>query len=181
MQRVKPRPIAPLYVLGSIALIACGGDDDAHAAGTTSFGKDVTCGVAFELSGALELVATPSRSKPACATQTSFESGIDADFIFIEDELSSVELIVEDVLEGETGAGFPAQLELVHEDGREWRAKSCLAEIIEHEPIGPGELGWERYRVGGTATCDPATSVPSGSGADVIVDTFTFVVTLSWG
>jgi len=145
------------------------------------FSTDTTCGAAIMTGGALMLSVPPSRSSTACASQTSFDSGIDVGFLFVGGELSHVDLEVDDVLEGETGGAFPARLRIFHDDGREWRGEQCTAEIVEHEHVGPGELGWERYRVTGGVVCEGATRSPADSGAAVELQSFSFVVTLSWG
>jgi hypothetical protein len=146
-----------------------------------TFSQDTTCGAAITLGGALVLRVAPSNSSTACASQTSLGSGIATGFLFVESELSRVELEVDDVLEGETGSAFPARLRIVHDDGREWLGERCTAELAEHEHVGPGELGWELYRVVGSVACDGAASIRDGSAPALQVQSFDFVVTLSWG
>jgi hypothetical protein len=164
--------------------VACS-DGSGSGGEATVFSADTTCGAALALDGALTSSLPPSRSSTACSSQTSFDSGIDVGFAFVESELSHVDLAVDDVLEGETGSGFPARLEIVHDDGRAWRGQDCTAEIGEHAHVGPGELGWERYRLTGSVACESAASVGVGDGGasdDALeVESFTFVVTLSWG
>jgi hypothetical protein len=162
------------------ALIGCG-NSSGNGSSATTFAQDTTCGAAMTLAGAIELRVPPSRTSTACGTQTSFESGIDTGFLFVEGELSHVDLEVDDVREGETGGQFPARLRIVHDDGREWRSEQCMAEIAEHVHVGPAELGWERYRLAGSVACDDATSVPAGSGPALEVQSFDFVVTVPWG
>jgi len=135
----------------------------------------------MSLGGALSLRLAPSRTSTACASQTSFDSGIDTGFLFVEGDLDHVDVEVGDVLEGQTGEKFGARLHIVHDDGREWLGAGCTAVISEHEDVGAGELGWERYRVVGSVTCDGAASIPEGSGPALEVQSFDFVVTVSWG
>jgi hypothetical protein len=175
--------LAIAWLAGSVAC----SDGSGGGGQPTVFSADTTCGAALALDGALTSSVPPSRSSTACSSQTSFDSGIDVGFAFVESELSRVELAVDDVLEGETGSGFPARLEIVHDDGREWRGQGCTAEISEHAHVGPGELGWERYRLRGSVACERAASVSAGGGdagasEDALeLESFTFVVTLSWG
>jgi len=180
VQRFDSYRLVPCWgFVVAAALFGCG--DDAADDGATGFSDDTTCGATLALSGALELRVPPSRTNVACATQTSFDSGIDAGFLFVDSELSHADLEVDDVLEGETGTAFAARLTIVHEDGREWSAQSCTAEIIEHEHVGPGDLGWERYRVVGSVSCEAAPSDPPGTAPEVDVESFLFVATISWG
>jgi hypothetical protein len=69
----------------------------------------------------------------------------------------------------------------VHDDGREWRGEGCSAEIVEHEHTGPGELGWEHYRVAGNVACDTASSESDRAAPALELESFTFVVTIPWG
>lgn len=58
----------------------------------------------------------------------------------------------------------------------------CEAEISEHAHVGAAELGWERYRVVGELSCEPAGSdAGSGKGAALEIEAFHFVATISWG
>ena len=166
-------------------LIGCGGGDDddggASADGSGGFSRDTTCGVALALGGALDLTVAPSRSAAACATQTSFDTGIDAGFVFAEGALDHVELVIDDVHEGETGASFPAHVTIVHDDGREWSAQDCSAAISQHEHVGPGELGWERYRVVGSVACEAPLPEEDGAKPALELESLRFVATISWG
>jgi hypothetical protein len=169
-----------------LASAAACSDGEGSGGPLVAFPADATCGAALALDGALVLTIPPSRSSTACSSQTSFDSGIDVGFAFVDSELSRVDLAVDDVREGETGSGFPARLEIVHDDEREWRGQACTAEIAEHEHVGPGELGWERYRLNGSVACESAASVGddagvTGSSEALELKSFTFVVSLSWG
>ena len=162
------------------ALLACS-DSSGDEVPPTAFSADTTCGAAIALDGALTLRVPPSRSSTACASQTSFDSGVDTGFLFVDGELSHVDLEVDDVHEGEIGSGFPAHLTIVHDDEREWRGEGCTAEIAEHEHVGPGELGWERYRLTGSVACEGAASIPAGAAPALELESFAFVVSISWG
>jgi hypothetical protein len=170
-------------------LCGCGGDSDADADGDgdggmgsdapVAFPDGTTCGAALEVSGAVDLRIPPSNDSTACATSVSVDSDFTAGFLFVASELSHADIEVDDVTEGETGTSFTARLEITHDDGREWVGESCVADVDEHEYLGPGELGWRGYRVRGSIECEAMTS-RDGSAAELEVHSFAFLATIHW-
>jgi hypothetical protein len=176
-------------VVLAVLFAACGGGSDdgsddggtgAGAAAAGAFPEDATCGAALQVNGALDLRIPASNTSTACATGVSFDSGFSAGFLFVDSVLSHADLVVDDVMAGETGPSFPAALTLAHDDGREWAGENCTAEIDRHEYHGPGELGWTRYRVAGRIACDRAATDPNGSAAELDLQWFSFVATIHW-
>jgi len=153
--------------------------DDSGADGR--FPQGTTCGAALDVRGGLELRIAPSDTSTACVTAVSFGSGFMASFLFVDSNLSHVEVEVEDVIEGETGENFPAQLGIVHDDGREWIGANCVADIAEHEYVAPAELGWKSYRVSGSIECTTAATVAESALEDLDLRSFAFVATIHWG
>lgn len=88
--------------------------------------------------------------------------------------------------EGQTGAGFPTEIEVTREDDRRYSTSAigCSSTITEHEleRTQMTSLGEERdYRLVGTATCtEPALPEDGGSGQVSIADV-AFVFTAIWG
>jgi hypothetical protein len=160
-------------------LCSCGDSSDG---GSTSgaFSKSTTCGAAIATSGAVALQVAPSDSSTACTSQTSSDSGMDAGFVFVDSKLAHVDLEIDDVLEGQTGRGFPARLTIVHDDDRKWVGEKCIADVVEHADVGAAELGRERYRVRGSVVCESVTSVPASSGPALELESFEFVVSIAW-
>jgi hypothetical protein len=169
------------------ALYACGGGSGGDSDGDGGMGRDAplvfpddaTYGAALELSGAIDLRIPPSNTSTACATSVSLDSDFTAGFLFVDSALSHADVEVGEVTEGETGTSFPARLDITHDDGREWVGENCVADVDEHEYLGPAELGWKSYRVSGSIECEAMIS--RDGSAELEVHAFAFVATLHWG
>ena len=161
-----------------LLVTACGDDAGGESGG---FPQGTTCGAALEVNGGLDLSISPSRTSTGCVSSVSHDSGFAVGFLFVDSELASARVEIENVTEGETGEDFPAQLSFVHDDDREWSVANCVAEVTEHEYVAPNELGWKRYRVSGSVECTSASSVDERATEALDVRSFAFIATISWG
>jgi hypothetical protein len=160
-----------------LTLTGCGGGDDGGESGAAGFAPGTTCGMSLAVSGAVDATIAQD-SAIACVTQLSSGAGIDAGFLTIGGEtIQHVDLVVDDVEKDATGAGFPAELEIVLADQRRWTASSCTADVLAHGFDHSDEL-FDHHRIAGTLTCTaPATSA---AGPALTVESFAFVCTVPW-
>ncbi len=174
------------WLLLAIATVSCGSDDQhrADAAGGADDGSNATglgtCGLRTKVSGGTDIDFT-GKDDAACATQHSFDTGLDGIFIGTETK-GTLELLVDDVTEGEVGE-FPARVVVTSTARENWQGAGCTATLSEHrllrtEASTIGEL--RHYQVSGEGTCaDPLESVPAG-GAPVTVGPFAFRAEFTW-
>lgn len=166
--------------LASCVLFACGGDDDGDGGE-----PEPTCAIGATLTGDVERRISVDEESTACLVSQSFDSGIFASFA---PDLSGLSLAIDiaNVTEGQTGSGFPTEIEVTSEDDRRYSTSpsGCTSTITEHslQDSQMSELGEERnYRLVGTATCtEPALPDDGGSGQVSITDV-AFVFTAFWG
>lgn len=150
----------------------------AAGCGEASFEAGATCGIAIEVSGALE-TSVGARHATACATTLSFDTDFTAIFIPIGHELESIDLRVDEVARGETGPSFPAVLSVTAADDRRWSASLCNAAIERHDYDEPAEFGGDHYRVRGSVACD-APAVAGDGAPPLTIDALEFIVTITW-
>lgn len=145
--------------------------------GEPGFEPGTTCGIAVDVSGAME-TSVGARHATACATTLSFETDFTAIFIPLGHELEAIELRVEEVARGETGAAFPTVVDVRAADERRWTTTACTAAIDRHDYDEPAEFGGDHYRVQGAVTCDePAVN---DGAPPVAIDALEFIVTITW-
>jgi len=169
--------------------VSCGSGDEhgsAGAAGESGVGGNAsstglgTCGLRTNVSGGTDIGFT-GRDDAACTTLHSFDAGLDVIFSGT-DAKGSLELIVDDVLEGETG-DYPARIVVTSTARENWQGEGCTATLSEHrllrtEASTLGEL--RHYQVSGEGSCTAALeSVPAGSPS-VTVGPFAFRAELTW-
>ena len=162
------------------ALSACGGDGDGDGGES-----EASCAIGARLTGDVEESFSADDDSAACLVSHSFDSGLFASFA---PDFSgfSMSLDIANVTEGQTGSGFPTQVGVIREDGRQYStsASGCSATISEHELESTvmSEIGEERlYHLVGTATCaEPALPGDGGSGQITIADV-AYVFTAIWG
>lgn len=136
-----------------------------------------TCSLAVALTGDVSATLT-SGASVGCVIQHSLDAGIDVAYVPIDEgELKSVDLVIDEITKGQTGAGFPASVRVRREDGSVYATAACTVDVEEHESRGPVELG-EAFRVAGKGSCAaPAMAEDSGT---VSVAPFEFVVQVTW-
>lgn len=181
------------FVLVSLGSSACSGAEgtgaEAGAAGgsggesngSTSPPALGACAVQAEVTGGTTITFT-GKNDAACATLTSSERGLDMIFIG-ENAKGTLEVIVDDVAEGETLADYPAKVVVTSTAKEHWQGAGCVASLSEHRLVktDASELGELRhYQVSGAGTCrEPLDSVPTGNAA-VTLDAFAFRAEVTW-
>jgi len=122
------------------------------------------------------------KNDAACATQHSFDTGLDGVFVGTNAK-GTLELVVDDVTEGETGSDYPTRITVTSPAKERWQGTGCLASITEHRLVKTeaSEIGELRhYQVGGEGSCSkPLESVPAGSDA-VTLGPFAFRAEFTW-
>lgn len=176
-------------LLLAVATVSCGSDDQqrsAGAAGENGVGGNVslaalgTCGLRTSVSGGTDIDFS-GKDDAACTTLHSFDDGLDMIFSG-SGAKGSLELIVDGVLEGETGE-YPARVVVTSTARENWQGEGCTATLSEHrllrtEAAALGEL--RHYQVSGEGSCTtPLESVPAG-GTSVTVGPFAFRAELTW-
>jgi hypothetical protein len=163
--------------LAAVFLGACGGGDDGTSE-SGGFPADTTCGMSIALSGAWN-ETIPKSSSIACATNLSSDAGIDAGFLPTAGETTHyVGLAIDDVKKDETGAGFPAELQITHTDQRKWTASGCTATVTAHALAGSDGL-FDLHRIAGSVGCETAAT-SDGGDAPLTVESFAFVCSVPW-
>jgi hypothetical protein len=166
-----------LLVVACVTLPAC---DDGSAAGEgpTTLG---TCGIRAEVSGAASIRFT-GVDDAACATQHSFDTGLDVLFIGTNSK-GTIELAVDDVAEGETGSDYPTRVVVTSMTNERWGSNGCLASISEHRllELESSEIGELRHhRVSGEGRCAASLEAESAGADGVTLGPFTFRAEFTW-
>ena len=139
------------------------------------------CGLRSEISGGTTIRFT-GQNDVSCTTLHSSGTGLDAVFTGI-DAKGSLELVIDDVTEGQTGADFPTRITVTSTKRENWQGKACLSSISEHhllstEASAIGEL--RHYQVTGAGTCTTELdSFPAG-GETTTVGPFAFRAKFTW-
>ena len=154
-----------LYAL----IVGCEDEDDAES----------TCAIAVDLAGDITAKLT-NDSSVACLTPFAFDEGFEVGYAPTADgDLDSLELVVDTVTRGQTGAGFTATVRINHQDNSRYAAAGCTVEIETHESRGPVEFG-ESFRITGKGEC-PAPATRSDGPGEVTIAPFSFVAVVTWG
>jgi hypothetical protein len=169
---------AILPALLCLTLAACGDDGgDGAPADSASLG---TCGVRADVTGGT-IIHFTGKDDAACATQHSFDSGLDVSFLGTSAK-GTLELSIEDVVEGETGDDYPTRVIVRSPANESWQGAACLVSISEHRlrDVEASEIGELRhYQVSGEGTCaDPLASVAAAT--PVTLGPFTFRAQFTW-
>ena len=155
---------------------ACGqGNDSANSAsgGTCSLRADVAGGTAMQFTG---------QNDVACATQHSFDTGLDASFIGTDGK-GTLELSIDYVTEGETGSDYPTRIVVTNMAGHRWQSSGCVASVSEHRlvQVSDSEIGELRqYQTGGEGSCTTPLESVLGDADAVTLDPFAFRAQFTW-
>jgi hypothetical protein len=164
-----------------VSVSACGGSDDGNADGGNGSSSLGICGIKADVAGGTAIEFT-GNDDAACATPHSFDSGLDAIFIGTNAK-GTLELVVDDVTEGETGSDYPTRITITSTAKEHWQGAGCLTSLSEHrlvrtEASALGEL--RHYQVSGEGSCrTPLDSVPAGGDA-VNIGPFAFRAEFTW-
>jgi hypothetical protein len=163
----------------AIFLFGCGGDDE----GGGDAASDTACAMGITVSGDFE-GSLDMNDDQACIVSFSIDSGIDAGFATLSAGFSP-RIGIGDVMEGQTGAGFPTEIALTIDDGPSYSTSQtgCSATITEHELLRTrtDELGEERdYHVVGTATCTEPALREDGMAGQITLSNVTFEIPAIW-
>ena len=159
-----------------------GNDDGGGGEGNEPSGSSLgTCGLRSEVSGGTTIHFT-GQDDVSCTTLHSSGTGLDAIFSGL-DAKGSLELIVDDVTEGQTGSDFPTRVVVTSTARDKWQGTECSASLSEHhllstEASAIGEL--RHYQVTGVGTCSTdLDSFPAG-GTATTVGAFAFRAQFTW-
>jgi hypothetical protein len=156
--------------LGPVLLVAC-------LVGCEDEPSESTCTLALASSGDFSAELTKG-SSVGCTTLQSSGAGIDVTYTPVDDPaIASVDLVIDEVTKGQTGADFPATVTVHHDDGRAYTASDCTVAIDGHESRGPAEFG-ETFAVHGTGTC--ASAATESGGGNLTLGSFEFDVQVTW-
>jgi hypothetical protein len=182
------RVVAALLVC--LAVTACGSNasrggqsNEAGAGGEGggTMGLVGTCALRAEVSGGTTIHFT-GQNDAACATILRTDTGLDGIFTGT-DAKGSLELIVDDVAEGETGADYPTRIVVTSTARAIWQGSTCITTIGEHRLVATemSEIGEiRRYQVRGEGTCaEPLEPVAAGA-EPVMIGPFAFHAQFSW-
>jgi hypothetical protein len=163
--RHRPLPLAPVL----LALLACEQEESLD---------DRSCGIDVTMNGHLD-TGLSAASSVACVVPFAYDEGIDVEYVPQGHDLQRVNLVVDGVTKGMTGAGFPATIRV--DDGSEtWTSEPCTVSIDEHDFEAAVEFG-EQYRIRGKGQCAaPLTAATAGTGT-LTLGPFEFVVRVTWG
>lgn len=171
------RPLVLALLAGGLS--GCGdGGGDGNGSPSSSLG---TCGIRADVTGGTTIHFTGANDA-ACATQHSFDTGLDAAFLGLNAK-GTLELIVDSVTEGATGDDYPTRIVVTSPAKERWQSAACLASISEHrlvktEASAIGEL--RHYQVSGEGACtDPLAATPAGPDP-VTLSTFAFRAQFTW-
>jgi hypothetical protein len=164
-----------LVAIASCNLLACSSSGD----GTGSAAELSSCGLRTSLGGAVSASFT-GHDDVACLTQHSFDSGLDVDFVQPSSKIT-VTVTLEDVVEGETGEQYPAQVRVTSDAGT-WQTDACAMSLSEHRLLRTeasmiGEL--RHYQVSGRGSCSEPLHATSGL-ADTSVAELEFRAQFTW-
>jgi hypothetical protein len=167
----------PLTALLSFALTACGGNDDE----SRDTGSQGTCMLRADVSGAVSIQFT-GKSDAVCLTQHSFDAGLEATFSGLDGQ-GTLELIIDDVQEGQLGDDLVTQVNVTSTGRERWQSMLCRASITAHDlvEVEASEIGELRhYQVAGAVTCpEPLPSLPTGD-EPVTLDKLSFRAQFTW-
>lgn len=140
-----------------------------------------TCGIRAEVAGGTSLRFT-GKNDAACATQHSFDTGLDVVFIGTDDK-GTLDLAIADIAEGETGSDYPTRLTVTNAAEERWQGSGCLTSVSEHHlaNIEDSEIGELRqYQVSGEGTCTEPLESVSADAAPVTLTSFAFRAGFTW-
>lgn len=163
----------------ALCLVGCG-DDDGGGGGDAS---DASCAIGATLSGDVEDSISVS-DNAACLVSFSFDSGIDAGLTTLS-AAYSIQIGIDGITEGQTGAGFPTQIGVTMDSGPRYStsATGCSATVTEHDLIETrtSELGEEReYGVVGTASCTEPAVREDGAAGQITLSDVAFHIPVTW-
>lgn len=160
-----------------LTLAGCGDGsgegNDSPSQGTCSLRADVAGGTAIQFTG---------KDDAACATQHSFDTGLDAAFIGTNAK-GTLELVIDDVAEGEVGNDYPTRIVVTSPDGVRWQGGDCLASISEHRllEVVNSEIGELRqYLVSGDGSCTTPLESELTHADAVTLGPFAFRAGFTW-
>jgi hypothetical protein len=160
-----------------LGISACG-DDGTGDDGSGSLGE---CALRANATGGIDLRFT-GKDDAACATQHSFDTGLQVTFIGTSAK-GTLDLVVNDVAEGETGSDYSARVIVTNSAQARWQGSGCVAAISEHRlvEVEASEIGELRhYQVSGEGNCsEPLVSVTAGGDA-VTLGVFAFRAQFTW-
>jgi hypothetical protein len=162
-------------VLASAALAGCG-DDGGGAAGD----DPPDCSLSVNLAGGYQ-ASLQHRPTWACGVPFGPDSGVWMVFLPGEGEVSSIDVMVDDVVRGQTGA-FPAGVGLYLKDDRKWGTKTdeCTVEVREHVLQQEDEPADEFLMVGSGSCSAPALPADGTAGEPIEVGAFEFRFPPRW-
>lgn len=162
--RHPSRPAAPVLLL---ALLACEQE---------KIDDDDTCAIAVGITGGFEAGLSVTDSV-VCVVPFAFDAGIEVEYAPQDHPVMRLNLVVDGVTRGMTGADLPATV--VVEDGdRRWTSAACTVAIDEHDFKEKVELG-DQYRIRGAGEC--AAPLTADAAASIDLSGFEFVFTVTWG
>ena len=177
-------PLVPLLLCLSIS--ACGSNGNADGAGgegngSTSSSSLASCALQTDVSGGTSIQFT-GKDDAACATLHSFDSGLDGIFIG-NDAKGTLELMVDNVTEGETGSDYPTRILVTSTAKEHWQGSGCLTSLNEHRLLKTeaSEIGELRhYQVSGEGSCNEALDALATGGDGVTIGPFAFRAEFTW-
>jgi hypothetical protein len=140
-----------------------------------------TCGLRADVTGGTTIHFT-GKDDAACATLHASGTGLDGQFIGV-DAKGTLELMVDDITEAETGSDYPTRVLVTSTAKEHWQGAGCLTSVNEHQLLKTeastiGEL--RHYQLSGSGSCvAPLDSVPVG-GEAVSVSEFVFRAQFIW-
>jgi hypothetical protein len=154
---------------------ACGNSGDE---GSGSLGE---CAIRAHVTGGIDLRFT-GKDDAACATQHSFDADLQALFIGTNAK-GTLDLVVHDVAEGQTGSDYPARIIVTAQTQARWQGNGCLASISEHRllEVEASEIGELRhYQVSGEGSCSEPLEAVSAGADTATLGAFAFRAEFTW-
>jgi hypothetical protein len=166
-----------------LTLTACGGEGTAESASPDA---PRSCNFQAEIAGPTSVTLT-GNNDVLCYPAPSYLKGLRAWFV-TPDVQVSIDVHLQDVLEGETGANYRVRLTINDQNhdlpDRHWFGMDCVASVTQHEYLRTltdkvnGDLREYRVAIEGTCPQPIPSSIPEVG--PVTMDAFSFTVPYLW-
>lgn len=172
------RRVLPTLLSSVLALAAAAGCSDDSSEGTPDPASD--CWISVALSGGYQASLAADDSF-ACGIPFGGDSGVWMIFLPAEGDIAQLQVVIDDVTEGETGT-FPAGTTLMFRDERQWATAQgdCTVQVDEHSFQRVDDNTNEYLMVGSGSCSAPAEAIAPAAGDPITIGPFEFRFPPRW-